>query len=179
MFLDEHIVVSQLRQLADELKVPFNGAGIRLDRNHCEFEINLYPPAIVCGVKPMITIPARLELKTSATFYNSFLVRKNHFIDWLADHVLFQHDFQTGTVDFDDKFFISVENVDWAHKFFNIDVISCISDILTQGFDRVFSSAQEIKADKIVPTIDQCPSIGDIEDVINRLSLLSAAANKL
>ncbi|MEW6587368.1 MAG: hypothetical protein AB1442_17390 [Nitrospirota bacterium] len=173
MFIDELTVALTLRQLATELKVDYGGGSITLNRHERAYELNLYPPAFVCGSKPMVQIPARFELKTDVSSFPAFSVRKNDVIDWISEHIFFQHDFQVQDEFFDGKYFIDVQDTAWAQKYFvRAKITTCISHILGAGFDRVFSIEKELKAAKLIKSTDDCLSSDALERAMEEMSLL-------
>lgn len=173
MFFDLEPLNSHLRQLAYELKSNFTGGSIIMLSQDNQFEINLYPPALVCGARPMLQIPARFEIKTTATSYPNFMVRKNDLIDWISEHILLKHDFQTKDEAFDSSYYISVDDPGWGTRYFAQSIArSSISNITTGGLHRVYCVNQELKGDKFIKTFEELPSSNEIAGIIDKLNLL-------
>ncbi len=173
MLIDNYAVSSHLRQLANELKGHFAGGSIEILSHESRFDINIYPPTDVFLARPTMQISARFEIKTAVTSYSNFMVRKSDVFDWIAEHIFLHHDFQTGDDLFNNSFVVTVDDTKWASKYFGQSIVrSTISDILSAGFHRVHCVGNELKVDKFLKSLEDCPSSKEISDIIDKLSSL-------
>lgn len=130
------------------------------------FRMYLFP---ACEGGPYV--PGYFQLKTKMPQpWESFGVRRNDVLDWIAERIFFKQDLQVGDEDFDRKFLIKGENEAWATQFFGReDVKNKISDLLARDFDKIYAKAGELFVIKYVKSADDFPSISVINAAIQTI----------
>lgn len=168
---DELAAVRKLQQISSELKAECDGGEINISKNGRAFVLYLFPPATASGRGTYIVAPAFIQIKTAIPYqHSSFKIRKTDNFDWIAEHLFFKHDFQTGDKIFDKSFYITVENKAWGDRFFRNNIImTSISNILSNGFHKIYSEEDYLKIDLFIRTLDECPTVEKINSTIEQL----------
>lgn len=172
MYINSSGLVAHVRQLANELNAQYTEGSIIMVSHGCQFEINIYPPNNL-DTQVAMGIPGRFEIKSTVISYSNFMVRKKDAIDWITEHIFLYHDFQTKDALFDSAFVTTVDDAEWAHRYFAQSMVRLsISAIISGGLYKIYCVDQELKVDKIVKTYDDCPSSTEIVRIAEKLSSL-------
>ncbi|MDD3295714.1 MAG: hypothetical protein PHG20_13660 [Geobacteraceae bacterium] len=160
--------IAQLQKLAGELNAETCSSGeIQIKKDGKKFLLYLFPS--FGGGK--VSVPAYFQIKTKMPQPSwPFEVRKNDVLDWIAEHVFFEQDFQVGINEFDSEYFITAENQAWAKRFFGKDAVrTSIATILSNGFHKISSSNRELRLIMYIKSTDDCPSIDLIGNALEKM----------
>jgi len=163
--------IKHLQKLANELKAETCSSGeIQIKKDGKKFLLYLFPS--FGGGR--VSVPAYFQIKTKMPQPSwPFEVRKNDVLDWVAEHVFFKHDFQVGINEFDNEYFITAENQNWAKRFFGKDVVrTSIAYLLSNGFHKISTSNRELKVISYIKSTDDCPSIDLINNALEKMRQL-------
>ena len=162
------IYVNYLERLATEINAECCTSGeLEVVADQTRFKMYLFP----ASEGGQVYIPAYFQLKTKMPpSCGCFAVRRNDVLDWIAERIFFNQDFQVGDENFDSQFFITAENDIRVSKFFSKqNVRKNISELLSNDFHKIYAKDNELVVIRYVKSTDDFPSKEMIQTAIQKI----------